>query len=154
MGVLAVYGVPSASTLIYYGLHNLQHRGQEGGGIITFDEKGECHRYRGQGLLSEIFTNGELNHLPGSMGIGSVKYANAAKGGLDNVEPLYFHHHAGDFAIAGEGNLINARQVSEYLDRHGAIFQTNTDSELLAHLIKKSNKEDRIQTIVKALNMI
>ena len=154
MGVLAVYGVPSASTFIYYGLHNLQHRGQEGGGIITFDQKGDPHSYRGQGLLSEIFTNGELDHLPGEMGIGSVKYANASKGGLANVEPLFFHHHSGDFAIAGEGNLVNARQVCEYLERHGSIFQTNTDSELLAHLIKKGNKEDRITTIVQALNMI
>ena len=79
MGVLAVYGVENASTFIYYGLHNLQHRGQEGGGIVTFDENGVSHRYRGQGLLSEIFTNGELDHLPGSMGIGIVKYANASK---------------------------------------------------------------------------
>ena len=154
MGVLAVHGVPSASTFIYYGLHNLQHRGQEGGGIITFDEKGEWHSYRGQGLLSEIFTNGELKTLPGSMGIGSVKYANASKGGLNNVEPLFFRHHSGDFAIAGEGNLVNARQVTQYLERHGSIFQTDTDSELLAHLIKKGTKEHRIVTIVKALNMI
>ena len=154
MAVLAVYGVPSASTYIYYGLHNLQHRGQEGGGIITFDAKGDSYSYRGQGLLSEIFTNGELDHLPGEMGIGSVKYANASKGGLDNVEPLFFHHQTGDFAIAGEGNLINARQVAQYLERHGSIFQTDTDSELLAHLIKKSSKEDRINRIVKALNMI
>ena len=154
MGVLAVYGVESASTFIYYGLHNLQHRGQEGGGIVTFDHEGESHRYRGQGLLSEIFTNGELDHLPGSMGIGSVKYANASKGGLDNVEPLFFHHHTGDFAIAGEGNLVNARQVAEYLERRGSIFQTRTDSELLAHLIKKGGNVDRIVMIVKALNML
>ena len=113
MGVLAVYGVPHASRYIYYGLHNIQHRGQEGGGIITFDEKREAYHFKGQGLLSEIFTNGELDHLPGSMGVGSVKYANASKGGLNNVEPLFFHHHTDDFAIAGEGNLVNARQVSE-----------------------------------------
>ena len=154
MGVLAVYGVENASTFIYYGLHNLQHRGQEGGGIITFDHQGQSHRYRGQGLLSEIFTNGELDHLPGRMGIGSVKYANASKGGLDNVEPLYFRHHTGDFAIAGEGNLVNARQVAEYLEKRGSIFQTDTDSELLAHLIKKGTPGDRIVKIVKALNMI
>jgi amidophosphoribosyltransferase len=154
MGVLAVYGVENASTFIYYGLHNLQHRGQEGGGIVTFDSKGDSYRYRGQGLLSEIFTNGELNHLPGHLGIGSVKYANASKGGLDNVEPLFFHHHSGDFAIAGEGNLVNARQVAEYLERRGSIFQTRTDSELLAHLIKKGGNVDRIVMIVKALNML
>ena len=154
MGLLAVCGVPSASTYIYYGLHNLQHRGQEGGGIITFDKDGVCHRYRGQGLLSEIFTNGELKTLPGDMGIGSVKYANASKGGLNNVEPLFFRHATGDFAIAGEGNLVNARQVSTYLERHGSIFQTDTDSELLAHLIKRGTKENKILTIIKALNMI
>ena len=154
MGVLAVYGVQNASNYIYYGLHNLQHRGQEGGGIITFDKDGNGHRHRGQGLLSEIFTNGELDQLPGELGIGSVKYANASKGGLDNVEPLFFHHQSGDFAIAGEGNLVNARQIAALLERHGSIFQTNTDSELLAHLIKKGSKENRIQTIVKSLNMI
>ena len=88
------------------------------------------------------------------MGIGSVKYANASKGGLDNVEPLFFHHHTGDFAIAGEGNLVNARQVAEYLERRGSIFQTRTDSELLAHLIKKGGNVDRIVMIVKALNML
>ena len=88
------------------------------------------------------------------MGIGSVKYANASKGGLNNVEPLFFRHQTGDFAIAGEGNLVNARQVSTYLEHHGSIFQTNTDSELLAHLIKRGNKENRILTIIKALNMI
>ncbi len=154
MGVLAVYGVRDASTLIYYGLHNLQHRGQEGAGIITFDEEGTPHSYRGQGLLSEVFTNGELKKLPGSLGLGSVKYANASKGGLNNVEPLFFRHHTGDFAMAGEGNLVNAHQLTVYLEKQGSLFQTNTDSEILAHLIKKTGKEDRITRIIKALNML
>jgi len=154
MGVLAVYGVPDAATLIYYGLHNLQHRGQEGGGVCTFDEHGEAHRYRGLGLLSEIFTNGELKTLPGTQGLGSVKYANASKGGLDNVEPLFFHHLTGDFALAGEGNVVNSRQIMDYLQKHGTLFQTDTDSELLAHLVKKNGKEDRIFRLMKALNMM
>ena len=154
MGVLAVYGVQDASTHIYYGLHNLQHRGQEGGGIATFDKEGKFCRYRGLGLLSEIFTNGELNHLPGTLGIGSVKYANASKDGLDNVEPLFFHHRSGDFVVAADGNVVNSRQIADYLEKRGTILQTGTDSELLAHLIKKNAGEDRIVNIVKALNMI
>ena len=81
MGVLAVYGVSDAAARVYYGLHNLQHRGQEGGGIATFDDSGKYHRYRGLGLLSEIFTNGELDQLPGRLCVGSVKYANASRGG-------------------------------------------------------------------------
>ena len=154
MGILAVYGVENASTYIYYGLHNLQHRGQEGGGIATFDEKGNSYRYRGQGLLSEIFTNGEVKELKGSMGVGSVKYANASKCGPENVEPLFFRHKSGNFVVAGEGNLVNARQIADYLEKHGTIFQTDTDSELLAHLIKKNYNEERIDRIVKALNMM
>ena len=154
MGVLAVYGVKDASTYIYYGLHNLQHRGQEGGGIATFDENGKSYRYRGQGLLSEIFTNGQVSGLKGYMGVGSVKYANASSAGPENVEPLFFRHKSGNFVVAGEGNLVNSRQIADYLEKHGTIFQTDTDSELLAHLIKKNYNEDRIERIVKALNMM
>ena len=154
MGVLAVYGVKNASKRIYYGLHNLQHRGQEGGGIATFDATGKYYHYRGLGLLSEIFTNGELDHLPGEMGIGSVKYANDAQGGIENVEPLFFHHRGGDFAVAADGNVVNARQIQDYLEKRGTIFQTGVHSEILAHLIKKSAGEDRIVNITKALNMM
>ena len=154
MGVLAVYGVPDASTYLYYGLHNLQHRGQEGGGIATFDEKGDSHRYRGLGLLNEVFNDGQVGRLKGSLGIGCVKYANASRGGLDNVGPFFFRHHSGDFCVASDGNLVNSKQIAEYLEKRGTIFQTDTDAELLAHLIKKSASEDRIVNIVKALNMM
>ena len=154
MGVLAVYGVPDASTFLYYGLHNLQHRGQEGGGIATFDHEGESHRYRGLGLLNEVFDNGQIGKLKGSLGIGCVKYANASRGGLDNVGPFFFRHHSGNFAVASDGNLVNSKQIAEYLEKRGTIFQTDPDAELLAHLIKKSANEDRILNIVKALNMM
>ena len=154
MGVLAVYGVKDASKRIYYGLHNIQHRGQEGGGIATFDESGKYYHYRGLGLLSDIFTNGELDHLPGNMGMGSVKYANDSKGGIENVEPLFFHHRGGDFAVAADGNVVNAKQIQDYLEKRGTIFQTGVHSEILAHLIKKSAGEDRIVNITKALNMM
>ena len=79
MGVLAVYGVTNASTLLYYGLHNLQHRGQEGGGIATFDEDGKSYRHRGLGLLNEVFSKVDISTLKGSLGIGGVKYSNASK---------------------------------------------------------------------------
>ncbi len=154
MGVLGVYGVTDAAARIYYGLHNLQHRGQEGGGIATFDEDGKYYRFRGLGLLNEIFTNGEVSRLKGQLGIGSVMYANASKGGLENVAPLFFHHRSGDFAVAADGNVINSRQIADYLEKRGTIFQTGTDSELLAHLVKKTAGEDRIVNIVKALNMM
>ena len=121
---------------------------------MKVDEHGDSHRYRGLGLLNEIFNNGQVGKLQGSLGIGCVKYANASRGGLDNVGPFFFRHHSGDFCVASDGNLVNSKQIAEYLEKRGTIFQTDTDAELLAHLIKKSASEDRIVNIVKALNMM
>ena len=154
MGVLGVYGVRNASTVLYYGLHNLQHRGQEGAGIATFNEEGECLRFRGLGLLNDIFHPEVIERLKGSIGIGAVRYANVTKGGLDNVQPIFFHHKSGDFAIASDGAIVNAMLIRSVLEKDGTIFQTDTDSELLAHLTKKSNGEDRIDNIIGALNMM
>ena len=155
MGVIGIFGVRNASTLIYYGLHNLQHRGQEGAGMAVFDGNGQCRRHRGLGLVNKVFCPTTIESLEGSIGIGSVCYANAEKAALDNVQPIFFHHKNGDFAIAGDGNVVNARQIAEYLEKKGTIFQTATDGELLAHLIKKHrDDESRIDNIVNALNMM
>ena len=153
MGIFGAYGVKKASAIIYYGLHALQHRGQEGAGIVTFEGE-QGYRHRALGLVNEVFNPGILDSLKGEIGIGSVKYANQSKGGLDNVQPLFFHHDTGDFAIAGDGNLVNSRYIADYLEKMGSIFQTRTDSELLAHLIKKNTGEDRIFSIIGALNMM
>ena len=154
MGVIGVYGVKDASQILYYGLHTLQHRGQEGAGIVTFDGEGKSWRHRSQGLVSEVFNTSVLSGLKGEIGIAAVKYANIAKGGTDNVQPLVFHHHSGDFAIAGDGNLVNADRVASYLETRGSLFQTSTDSELLAYLIKKEGNNPRIFKITNALNML
>lgn len=154
MGLLGVYNVPNVSTVLYYGLHNLQHRGQEGAGMVTFTEEGHCRRFRGLGLVDSIFTPTVVESLEGKIGMASVRYANVSKGGIDNVQPLSFHHRTGDFVIANDGCLINSKQIADYLDRIGTIFQTELDSELMAHLIKKRNNEDRINNIINALNMM
>ena len=154
MGVFGVYGARKASSVIYYGLHGLQHRGQEGAGIAVFDEAGNYHHHKGQGLISEIFKEGSLDRMQGHIGVGTTQYANAAKGGLDNVQPLYFHHKGGDICVAGDGNLINGDSIREFLENRGVLLHTSTDSELLANLIKKERSEDRIFNIIRALNMI
>ena len=154
MGLIGVFGVRNASTIIYYGLHNLQHRGQEGAGIATFSDEGTCCRHRGTGLVSKVFCPQNIEQLRGSAGIGSVSYSGASKEGVDNVEPLCFRHKSGDFVIASEGNVVNSRQIAAYLESRGIIFQTATDSELLAQLIKKREGEERIMHIVNALNMM
>lgn len=154
MSIFGIYGVDNAARTIYLGLHALQHRGQEGAGIATFDNEGKCLHHRGTGLVSEIFTNDRLDGFRGSLGIGSTQYANSAKGGLDNVQPLHFRHATGDIAIAGEGNFVNSSQIVSYLESRGCLLQTDTDAELLANLVKKENSEDRITRIISALNMV
>ena len=154
MSVFGVYGLGEAASNIYYGLHALQHRGQEGAGIVTFDADGGAHRKRGLGLVSEVFNAENLSALKGNIGVGSVQYANIAKGGGDNVQPLFFHHRSGDFAVAGDGSVINSAGITDYLEARGCLFQTSTDSELLAQLIKKDVNKPRIFQICNALNMM
>ena len=154
MGIFGVYGVNNAATIIYYGLHMLQHRGQEGAGIATFDKKGDYCHHRGLGLVSNVFSPSKLSQNADTIGIGSTQYASGSRGGLDNVQPLCYKHKSGDFAIAGDGSLVNSRQLSDYLENKGCIFHTSTDSELLANLIKKESGEARIFNITNALNMM
>lgn len=155
MSVLGVYGVGQAASLIYYGLHTMQHRGQEGCGIVSVDADGKMHRHRGKGLVSEVFNESKMQELSGSMAIGHVLYTGAASRSVDNIQPLFFHHGSGDFAVANNGNIVNAKQLRTELENKGSLFHSKTDSELLAHLIKKESPEEpRINSIISALNML
>ena len=151
MGLLGIYNVPNVSTALYYGIHNLQHRGQEGAGMATFDENGKCLRHRGLGLVDSIFDAKSISELKGSIGMATVRYANIANSGLDTVQPLFFRHSSGDFVVAGDGCLVNTKPIFESLEEMGNVFQTGLDSELFAHLIKKRKSEDRIENIINAL---
>ena len=156
-GVFGIYGVEDAANLVYYGLHALQHRGQEGCGIVSRDENGKLHRIKGEGLVTEIFNSSNIKSLPGNMAIGHVRYSTTGGGGIENVQPFLFHHNTGDFAIAHNGNIVNSQQLRRYLEDHGTLFQSSSDSEILAHLIRKDPRErkrPRIFAIKDALNMI
>ncbi|MFI3279845.1 MAG: amidophosphoribosyltransferase [Rikenellaceae bacterium] len=154
-GVFGVWGVPDASSLTYYGLHTLQHRGQESCGIVAVDKQEGFSRVRGEGLVSEVFNEAKLEKLPGSMAIGHVRYSTSGGNAAENIQPFYFRHTNGDFAMAHNGNLVNSDQLRRYLENNGSLFQSSSDSEVLAHLIKKDKGTvNRIEAIVDALNMI
>lgn len=156
-GVFGVFGVPEASSIAYYALHALQHRGQEGCGIVCVDEQSEFRRIRGAGLVTEVFNEAKLTTLGGEMAIGHVRYSTAGGSGSENIQPFVFHHNSGDFALAHNGNVINSEQLRIYLENKGSLFQSSSDSEVLAHLIKKETKyrdRPRIYAIIDALNMI
>ncbi|HET7579933.1 MAG TPA: amidophosphoribosyltransferase [Bacillales bacterium] len=152
-GVFAVWGHPDAAQLAYYGLHSLQHRGQEGAGIVTSDGD-HLHHHKGLGLVHEVFGKGELNMLEGDRAIGHVRYSTQGENDYANVQPLMFRSQTGSLALAHNGNLVNANAVKFQLEAQGSIFQTTSDTEVIAHLIKRGGfigMEDRVR---HALSMI
>ncbi len=156
-GVFGIYGIPDAANLVYYGLHALQHRGQEGCGIVACGDDSCLRRVKGQGLVTEVFNEDKIKSLPGSMAIGHVRYSTTGASTIENVQPFLFHHNTGDFALAHNGNLVNSQQLRQYLEDRGSLFQSSSDSEILAHLIRKDTqdrKKPRIFAIKDALNMI
>ncbi len=155
-GVFGVWGVPNASQLAYYGLHTLQHRGQESCGIVSVGEGHDFSRVRGEGLVTEVFSQAKIDTLKGNTAIGHVRYSTSGGNCTENIQPFLFRHHSGDFAMAHNGNLVNSDDLRRYLENRGSLFQSSSDSEVLAHLIKKEKNKgsDRINSIVEALNMI
>lgn len=156
-GVFGVFGVSGAAELTYYGLHALQHRGQEGCGIVSVNDAGALRRIKGEGLVTEVFNEANLRTLEGSMAVGHVRYSTSGGGGIENVQPFLFRHFTGDFALAHNGNLVNSHLLRRWLEDKGSLFQSSSDSEVLAHLIKKETRnhtQPRIYAIVEALNMI
>ena len=156
-GVFGVFGVPGAAELTYYGLHALQHRGQEGCGIVSVNDAGALRRIKGEGLVTEVFNEANLRTLEGSMAVGHVRYSTSGGGGIENVQPFLFRHFTGDFALAHNGNLVNSHLLRRWLEDKGSLFQSSSDSEVQAHLIKKETRnhtQPRIYAIDEALNMI
>lgn len=149
-GVFGVYGHPEASHLCYYGLHALQHRGQESGGICTTDGSG-FHYHRGMGLVKEVFDNDLLASLEGPVAISHVRYSTAGESKLANAQPLVFKYREGDLAVATNGNIVNAPEIRKRLERQGSIFQTSSDTEVVAHLIARSQHDDIVEAVRDAL---
>ena len=152
-GVFGVWGHVDASQITYYGLHSLQHRGQEGTGMVVTDGlKLNCKK--GEGLVSEIFTAESIKDLKGTGAIGHVRYSTAGGGGYENVQPLLFRSQSESLALCHNGNLINANQLKQQLEGQGSIFQSSSDTEVLAHLIKRGGFSSLKERVKNALSMI
>lgn len=153
-GVFGVWGHSDAARLTYFGLHALQHRGQEGAGIVSNDH-GHLHGYRGLGLLTKVFSNEQvMERLTGNCAIGHVRYATAGSGSVDNIQPFLFRFHDGDVALAHNGNLTNCTSLRNSLEDNGAIFHSNSDTEILMHLIRRSNKPTFMEGLKEALRTV
>lgn len=153
-GVFGIWGHPQAAQVTYFGLHSLQHRGQEGAGIVS-NEQGKLRGYRGIGLLSEVFKNpADLDALKGEAAIGHVRYATAGSADIRNIQPFLYKFHDGQYGLCHNGNLTNAVSLRENLEKDGAIFNASSDTEILMHLIRRSSKTNLMDKVKEALNTV
>ena len=152
-GVVAIYGHPEASKLAYLSLYALQHRGQESAGIVASD--GEMLRlHKAMGLVSDIFTAEVLAKVPGSLAIGHTRYSTAGDSALLNAQPIMVDCNKGKIALAHNGNITNAAEVRAQLDQQGSIFQTNSDTEVIVHLIARSREETLADAMADSLRRV
>ena len=150
-GVFGVFGHKDAATLTALGLHALQHRGQEGAGIVSYDGK-NFNTQLSLGLVSDHFTkNSVIEKLPGSAALGHVRYSTTGKTLLKNVQPLFADLIGGGIALAHNGNLTNGIELRNKLVENGSIFQSTSDTETFLHLIALSKEKSILKKIIDAL---
>ncbi len=147
---MGVFGIPDSSLLLYAGLFSLQHRGQEGAGIVVSDGT-QVRSTKGLGLVNDVFSKDILSDLGGHLGIGHVRYSTTGSPRVQNVQPLVVECSDGIWAIAHNGNLVNAQALRLMYQESGAIFQTSTDSEVLVHLLADPMYRSRPRRVARAL---
>ncbi|MEJ8547659.1 amidophosphoribosyltransferase [Brevibacillus borstelensis] len=152
-GVFGIYNHKEASPLTYLGLHALQHRGQESAGICASDGE-RWYKHRGMGLVTEAFAGVDLQTFRGNIAIGHTRYTTAGSSKIENAQPLFFRYAHGSMAVAHNGNLVNASVLRKELEAKGSIFQTTSDTEVIAHLIARSKSSDLTEAVREALQHI
>lgn len=152
-GVFGVLGHPEAAKLTYLGLYALQHRGQEGAGIVS-SNSGQLIAHRGCGLVADVFKPHKLAPLKGDLAIGHVRYSTFGTSVLKNVQPLTADYARGSIALAHNGNLVNADRLREELEQEGAIFHSSTDSEVIIQLVARSKRALFHESIIDALRRV
>ena len=161
-GIFGIYNHPEAAVHTYYGLHALQHRGQESAGIVTswFDPGKSIPvmpQHKGFGLVLNVFENQKIftEKLLGHAAIGHNRYSTSgASANAQNIQPFRVHYKNGNLGIAHNGNLTNAATLRKMLENRGVIFQSTSDTELILHLISHSDKSTQLDQIMDALHQI
>ena len=153
-GVFGISNHADAATLVALGLHALQHRGQEGCGIVSFDGK-NYHSEKRQGLVGDHFTKTNvIDKLPGHFAIGHNRYSTTGETSIRNIQPFFADLYGGGLSVAHNGNLTNAVSLREDLVKDGAIFRTTSDTETIVQLIAKSKRIKIVDKIIDTLFQI
>lgn len=144
----------SAALSIYYALFALQHRGQESAGITVHDGS-QVRTLKGMGLVPDVFNRADIQKLKGHVGIGHVRYSTTGSSKIENCQPLLVSFKSGTIAIAHNGNLVNSKDLRTELEKEGRIFLSDSDTEVIAHLLVKellhSNLEDAVKEVMRQL---
>jgi amidophosphoribosyltransferase len=152
-GVVAIYAHSEAEKLAYLGLHALQHRGQESAGIVSSNGMA-LRSHKAMGLVADIFVGDVLAQLHGNLAIGHTRYSTAGDSSLLNAQPIMVQSNKGQIAIAHNGNLVNAPEVRQRLEAQGSIFQTNSDTEVIVHLLALSREQTLPEAMADALRRV
>lgn len=153
-GIVGIYNHEEASTLSYLCLYALQHRGQEAGGIVSWDGE-RSFVEKGVGLISDVFGNkGTMAKLPGKMAIGHNRYSTHGGSGKQNIQPFLYNFQNSSISIAHNGNLINLKNTKKRLEESGAIFQTTSDTEFIIHLFSHSSKDTFAEKMLDAFRSV
>ena len=153
-GIFGVYGHREASRLTWLGLYALQHRGDEGAGIVSGDGR-TLYQRKGMGLVAEVFPGPEsLEPLKGHLAIGHTRYSTTGASVLANVQPFVANCKGEPLAIAHNGNLTNTYTLRRELERTGSLFQTTMDSEVIVHLAARSDMDSPVERLIQALNQV
>ena len=152
-GIFGVYPHKDAAQLSCLGLYALQHRGEESSGIITRNGK-KVHLHKALGLVSDVFDESIIRSLRGELAVGHVRYSTTGSSNIKNTQPFYVKSKIGDIAIAHNGNLTNTLSLHRELENKGALFQTSMDSEIVAHLLAHSQKNDIKEAIIWSLSKL
>ncbi len=151
--IVGVFGAKKASTVAYYSLFSMQHRGQEATGISVANGA-KIAVYKKRGMVSDVFSQETLDSLEGSCAVGHNRYSTAGSESAGDAQPVFAKYKLGEISVVHNGNLINKHEVRQALIDKGAIFQTDMDTENIIHLIAKSEKdslEDRIKDMLSKI---
>jgi amidophosphoribosyltransferase len=150
-GIFGIHGYPEAAKLCYFGLYALQHRGQESAGIAVVQDY-QFKAHKAMGLVSDTFDMDILEKLTGTSAVGHVRYSTTGSSVLTNAQPFVVHHRKKSYALAHNGNLVNAHTIRDELEKAGSIFQTTMDSEVFLHMFVKNLQYGFEQALVETVS--
>ena len=153
-GVFGIFGHPEAANLTYLGLYALQHRGQESCGIVASDGV-QLKAHLGMGLVADVFKHDDVfAKLPGPAAIGHVRYSTAGGNDMKNCQPIMVDYSRGSIAVAHNGNLVNAPELRNELEKAGSIFSTTADTETIIHLIARAQSDSLVERVCESLRQV